>query len=135
MSTENTTVYVANIEEEAKANTDYRRVRFTSVHTQIVHMSLEPGIEIGEEIHGVDQFIMIEAGDAKAIIGKDKNEYDLQAGSAILIPAATHHNIVNLGNTPVKLYTIYAGPNHLRSTLQPTKADEVEDAFDGLTDL
>lgn len=135
MNQDNRKTIVVDIEAETKANTDYRRVRFTAQHTQLVYMRLLPGVEIGEEIHGVDQFIRLESGTAKAFIGKDKVEYTLHSGSAILIPAGTYHNIVNTSQEPVTLYTIYAGPKHLRDTRQPAKADEVDDEFNGITDL
>ena len=128
-------ILVVDIEAETANNTDYRRVRFTAQRSQLVYMCLQPGVEIGEEIHGVDQFIRLEGGTAKAFIGKDKVAYELHSGSAILIPAGTYHNIVNTGQEPVTLYTIYAGPKHLRDTLQPTKTDEIEDEFNGITDL
>ena len=128
-------IYTTNIDQDAIANTDYRRVINTFNHAQLVYMSLDPGVEIGNEIHGIDQFIRIEQGTAKAIVNNGEQEYDLTDGSIVMVPAGTWHNIVNTGDTPVKLYTIYSGPQHLRDTVQPTKADEVEDHYNGITDL
>lgn len=128
-------VFTTNIEQDSIANTDYRRVIHTFNHSQLVYMSLEPGVEIGNEIHGVDQFIRIEKGSAKAVINNGEQEYALTDGSIVMVPAGTWHNIINAGDTAVKLYTIYSGPQHLRDTVQQTKADEVEDLFNGITDL
>src|ERR1051326_5778149 len=118
MSQDNTKVLIVDLEAETKANKDYRHVRFTAQRTQLVYMCLLPGIEIGEDIRGVDQFIRLERGSAIAVIGRDKIESELHNGSAILIPAGTYHNIINTGSEPVSLYTIYAGPKHLHDTLQ-----------------
>lgn len=131
----NRQVYTTNIEDDSIKNTDYRRVVTTFHHSQLVYMSLEPGVEIGNEVHGIDQFIRIEKGTAKAIVNNGEQEYDLTDGSIVMVPAGTWHNIVNTGNEPVKLYTIYSGPQHLHDTIQPTKDDEVEDHFDGITSL
>lgn len=128
-------VFTTNIEQDSIANTDYRRVIHTFNHSQLVYMSLEPGVEIGNEIHGVDQFIRIEKGSAKAVINNGEQEYALTDGSIVMVPAGTWHNIINTGDTAVKLYTIYSGPQHLRDTVQKNKADEVEDLFNGITDL
>lgn len=128
-------VYTTNIEHDAIENTDYRRVVNTFNHAQLVYMSLEPGVEIGNEIHGIDQFIRIEKGSAKAIVNNGEQEYALSDGSIVMVPAGTWHNIINTGDEPVKLYTIYSGPQHLRDTIQATKADETEDHFDGITNL
>ncbi len=124
--------FVADIEQLTLENTDYRRVVFTSHYTQLVLMSLEPGVEIGNEIHGLDQFIRVEQGSGRAIINNGEEERDLEADWIIIVPAGTWHNIINTGDQPMKLYTLYSPPEHLRDTVQPTKADEVEDHFNGL---
>jgi len=128
-------VFTTNIDKDAVANTDYRRVVNTFNHAQLVYMSLEPGVEIGNEIHGIDQFIRIEEGNAKAVVNNGEQEYELRSGSVVMVPAGTWHNIINTSDKPVKLYTIYSGPQHLLDTLQPTKDDEKEDHFDGMTNL
>ncbi len=128
-------VFTTNIEQDSITNTDYRRVINTFNHAQLVYMSLEPGVEIGNEIHGIDQFIRIEKGSAKAIVNNGEQEYDLTDGSIVMVPAGTWHNVINTGSEPVKLYTIYSGPQHLLDTVQPTKADEEEDHFNGITNL
>lgn len=125
--------FVEDIGKLTKENSDYRRVVHTTHYTQLVVMSLPPGVEIGNEIHGLDQFIKIEGGTAKAILDNGKEEYELKDGWAILVPAGTYHNVINTGDSELKLYTLYSPPNHLRDTVQATKADEVEDQFDGKT--
>jgi len=124
--------FIIDLETETIANTDYRRVMFTGNYAQLVFMSLEPGVEIGNEIHGLDQFIRLEQGTAKAIVNNGEQEHILKDGWAIAVPAGTYHNIVNIGDVPVKLYTLYSPPAHLHDTVQPTKADEVEDHYDGV---
>ncbi len=123
--------FVNNISELTNENSDYRRVIYTTNYTQLVLMSLSPGIEIGNEIHGLDQFIRIESGKAKVVLNNGENEYELKDDWAIIIPAGTYHNLTNIGDSELKLYTLYSPPNHLKDTIQPTKADEVEDKFDG----
>ena len=124
--------YVANIEEVTIENTDYRRVLYTGEHSQLVVMSLEPGVEIGEEVHHLDQFIRIESGQAKLILN-EADEYDVSDDWAFIIPAGTRHNVINTGEVPVKLYSIYSPAEHKDGTVQPTKADEKEEHFDGVT--
>lgn len=125
--------FVTNIEKTTVENDQYRKVLYTSRYTQLVLMNLEPGVEIGREVHGLDQFIRIEEGVAHAILNDGESEYDLKAGWCIVVPAGTYHNLINKGDVPVKLYTLYSPPAHLKDTLQPTKADEQEDHFDGRT--
>lgn len=131
----NKQAFVTNIENSTLNNNDYRRVERTMKHMQLVYMSLEPGVEIGNEVHDVDQFIRVESGQAKSIINNGEQEYDLTDDSIIMIPAGAWHNIINQSDEVVKLYTIYAGPEHLKDTVQTTKADEFEDQFDGVTDV
>lgn len=124
--------YALNIEETTGNNSDYRRVLYTSHYLQLVVMSLKPGEEIGKEIHGLDQFIRLEKGQAKVILNNGETEYQLKENWAVIIPAGTYHNVINTGNEELKLYTIYTPPAHLKATLQKTKADEKEDHFDGV---
>lgn len=121
--------YVLDIEKETLANTDYRRVLFTARHMQLVLMALRPGEEIGEEVHHLDQFIRIEEGNASVLL--DGEEHSLPADHAVVIPAGTRHNIINKGNGDLKLYTLYAPPEHKDGVVEKTKADEVEEHFDG----
>ncbi len=127
--------YVDNIEKLSLANENFRKVLFTTKNSQLVLMSLLPGEEIGVEIHEVDQFLRIEKGTGKAIL--NGVSCDISDGSAILVPAGATHNIINTGMTEMKLYTVYAPPNHIDGVIHKTKADAVADEehdhFDGKT--
>ncbi len=123
--------YVENIEKITLQNTDYRRVLYTSKHTQLVVMNLKPGEEVGEEVHHLDQFIRIEQGKAKIII--NATEYLAEDDYAIIIPEGCRHNVINIGNNDLKLYSLYSPPEHLIDTVHPTKADDEEDHWDGKT--
>lgn len=123
--------YILNIEEETLKNNDYRRVLYTAKNCQLVLMSIKPGEEIGEEVHHLDQFIRIEAGEGRAIM--DSVEHALCAEHAIIVPAGMRHNVINTGANDLKLYTIYSPPEHKDGVIQHTKADEHEEYFDGKT--
>ncbi len=124
--------YVANIEEVTVQNTDYRRVLYTGEHSQLVVMNLEPGVEIGEEFHSLDQFIRIEQGSGQVILNETE-VYEVSDDWAVIIPAGTKHNVVNTGETPMKLYSIYSPAEHKDGLVQATKADDAEVHFDGVT--
>lgn len=124
--------FADNIEKITKENTDYRRVVYTAKNTQLVLMSLKPGEEIGNELHDLDQFFRIEEGQAKFILNNGETEYDVADDWAVIIPAGTYHNVVNTGTTDLKLYTLYSPPEHRHDVVQPTKADEKEEHFDGV---
>ena len=124
--------YIANIEKLTQENTDYRRVLYTAKNSQLVLMALEPGVEIGEEIHHLDQFIRIESGHGKAIL--NDVEHDLEDGIALVIPGGVKHNVINTSSDEVmKLYSVYSPPEHKDGTVHPTKADDAEEHFDGTT--
>ena len=123
--------YVVQLEEATTTNTDYRRVLYTGKHSQLVLMSIEPGDEIGEEVHHLDQFIRIEAG--QATVTMDGVEHRLEDDWAVIIPAGTRHNVVNSGDIPLKLYSVYSPPEHKDGTVHPTKSDDAEEHFDGVT--
>ncbi|MGB9911297.1 MAG: cupin domain-containing protein [Microgenomates group bacterium] len=126
--------YYTHIEEATENNTDYRRVLYTGKYSQLVLMSLQPGEEIGEEIHPEnDQFFRFEEGEGKVII--DGNEYFVHDGDAVVVPAGAKHNVINTGNEPLKLYTIYSPPHHRYDVVRATKAEAEADApeFDGTT--
>ena len=122
---------ITNIEKATLENKDYRRVLYTAKNSQLVLMNLQPGEEIGEETHTLDQFIRIEQGQAKVIL--DGKETEVQDDFAIVIPAGTKHNVINSGDNELKLYSIYSPPEHKDGTVHPTKADEKEEHFDGQT--
>ena len=128
--------YVANIEEKTLQNEHFREVLYTDERLQLVVMSLLPLEEIGEEVHELDQFLRIEKGEGKAVL--DGVEYAIKDGSAVIVPKGTRHNVINTSATEsMKLYTLYAPPNHKDGTIHPTKADaeadEATDHFDGKT--
>ena len=114
--------YVVNIEEKTQANSYFREVLFTTDKSQLVVMALQIGEEIGVEVHAEhDQFIRVESGVGKAIM--DGVESDLANGSAVVIPAGVEHNIINTGETVMKLYTVYTPPEHADKTVHHTKAE------------
>ena len=120
--------FVININEATKKNNTYRTALWTGKHLQTTLMSLNPGEDIGLEMHpDVDQFLRIEQGQGVTQMGKNKNQLDfsrdVQDDSAIFIPAGTWHNLINTGNIPLRLYSIYAPPNHPFGTIQPTKGN------------
>ncbi len=127
--------YVANIEQISLANENFRQVLYTAKNSQLVLMSLEPGQDIGAEVHQLDQFIRCESGIGKAIL--DGIEYNLSNGFVVVVPAGAKHNIINTSNDKaMKLYTLYSPPNHQDGTVHPTKADAEQDEgehFDGQT--
>jgi mannose-6-phosphate isomerase-like protein (cupin superfamily) len=126
--------YVINIENDTLENTDFRRVLYTAKNTQLVLMSLRPNEEIGEEVHELDQFIRVEAGQGLAVL--DDVAHRLSDGSAVIIPAGTKHNVINVSDTEeLKLYTLYSPPEHRDGTVHKTKSDAIEheEHFDGKT--
>ena len=114
--------FVADIEDRTEKNHDFRRVLYTGPHMQLVLMSLEPGEEIGAEVHeGTDQFFRVEKGKGEVWI--DGHATHIESDMAIVVPAGARHNIKNTGNKPLKLYTLYAPPEHADGTVRHTKAD------------
>ena len=115
--------FIIDIEQKTLENENFREVLFTAPHSQLVVMTLQPGEEIGQETHDeIDQFIRVEAGTGKAILNGE--EKALADGTAVVIPAGTEHNVVNISQTePLKLYTIYSPPEHPDGTINKTKAE------------
>mgnify|MGYP001617936710 CR=1 FL=1 len=124
--------YVVNIEKETLGNANFRKVLYTDKNSQLVLMSLAPGEEIGEEIHQLDQFIRIEKGSGKTVLGGV--EYPITDGWAIVVPQGTKHNVINTGTEPMKIYTVYSPPNHKDGTVHATKAEAEgsSEHFDGI---
>ncbi len=122
--------YVHNIEEESLANTNFRKVLYTDQNLQLVVMSLLPQEEIGEETHNdLDQFIRVEAGVGKAVL--EGIEHPLRDGDVVIVPKGTLHNIINTSaELPLKLYTIYAPPQHPDGKIHATKAEADADEHD-----
>ena len=125
--------YVDNIEKLTTENQNFRQVLYTAKNCQLVLMALKPGEEIGMEVHHLDQFFRIEQGTGEAILDGVKSA--IGDGSAIIVPAGTDHNIINTGKTPMKLYTIYAPPNHRDGVVHLTRdeAEKDDEHFDGKT--
>ncbi|MCM3584843.1 cupin domain-containing protein [Mesobacillus maritimus] len=122
------TPFVLNINEAAKRNKNYRTTIWTGNHLQVTLMSIKVGESIGLEMHPhLDQFLRIEQGQGIVQMGKHKNQLNFvrKVGddSAIMVPAGTWHNVTNTGNVPLKLYSIYAPPQHPFGTVHVTKAD------------
>jgi mannose-6-phosphate isomerase-like protein (cupin superfamily) len=132
-SLKNAKAFVANIEALTSVNEDFRHVVYTGKHLQVVVMSLPPGEHIGEETHAVDQFFRIEEG--SAIVVLDATRTPVVAGSSIVIRAGTRHDIVNNGPTALKLYTVYAPPQHRDGVVHHTRkdAERAKEHFDGKT--
>jgi mannose-6-phosphate isomerase-like protein (cupin superfamily) len=117
--------YVVNIEELTTENTNYRTAEWTGGFLQMTTMAIPVGGEVGLEIHkDTDQFLRIEAGKAKVVMGKEKDNLDFAQEAwddfAIFVPSGYWHNILNIGNEPLKLYSIYAPPHHPVGTVHET---------------
>jgi mannose-6-phosphate isomerase-like protein (cupin superfamily) len=127
--------YHTNIEQETEDNHNFRKVLYTGQHSQLVMMTLQPGEEIGFEVHpDNDQFFRIESGEGKVVINDD--EYSVDGGHAVIIPAGAKHNIVNVSDIELlKMYTIYSPAHHADGTVHPTKADaeKSHEHFTGVT--
>jgi mannose-6-phosphate isomerase-like protein (cupin superfamily) len=125
--------FVQNIEDIANRNKEFRKVLYTAGNVQLVVMALSPKEEIGMELHELDQFFRVEEGTGEALL--DGVRTAISAGFAVLVPAGTQHNIINTGKVPLKLYTLYAPPNHRDGVIHHTRADAEEDDehFDGKT--
>ena len=129
--------YVVNIEELTKNNRNFRTAEWTGAYLQMTTMSIPVGGEVGFEIHeGTDQFLRIESGKARVVMGKDKDNLDFEQEAedddAVFVPSDYWHNVFNIGNEPLKLYSIYAPPHHPVGTVHETyeiamKAEEDED--------
>jgi mannose-6-phosphate isomerase-like protein (cupin superfamily) len=125
--------FVQDIEALTVGNDEFRRVLYTAKHCQLVLMALKPKEEIGLEVHQLDQFFRVEEGSGEAIL--DGVRTAIRAGFAVVVPAGTNHNIINTGPVPLKLYTLYAPPNHRDGVVHHTRADAEADNehFDGRT--
>jgi len=118
------TGYFGSIEKQTLKNKYFRQVLFTGKHSQLVVMSLKAGEEIGNEVHqNVDQFFRIEKGRFKFVLNNGKETHVARNGDAVIVPAGTWHNVINLSKGKSKLYTIYSPPNHPAGTIHKTKKD------------
>lgn len=123
---------VEDIEGMTLANENFRTTIWTGSKLQVTLMTIQPGDDIGLEIHhGIDQFLRIEAGSGICKMGEKEDkltfEAAVKADDAIFVPADTWHNVENTGTEPLKLYTIYAGPDHVPGTVHVTHADARND--------
>ena len=118
------TGFFGPIEKQTLENTYFRQVLFTGKYCQLVVMCLQPGEEIGNEVHpNVDQFFRLEEGDAKFVLNNTE-EHMVHNSDAVVVPAGTYHNVINTSKTKLlKLYTVYSPPNHPAGTIHKTKAD------------
>ena len=126
--------FIDDIEKRTQDNRAFRRVLYTGKHMQLVLMSLQPGEDIGEEIHDeVDQFFRVEKGKGEVFI--DGRATKVESDMAIIVPAGARHNIRNTGEQRLQLYTLYAPPEHEDGTVQVTKADAEASSehFEGVT--
>jgi mannose-6-phosphate isomerase-like protein (cupin superfamily) len=120
--------WVGDIEQETLDNDTFRTVVFTGEYTQLTVMSIEPGDDIGGEVHdGHDQFIRIESGAARVELGGREGApaqvQEVGDDWAVIVPAGTWHNVVNIGTEPLKVYSLYSPPEHPDGTVHRTKAD------------
>ena len=125
-----------DIEDLTEGNEDFRRVLYTGQHLQLVLMTLQPGEEIGEEVHpDRDQFFRIEEGEGAIDI--DGRENKVEDDIAVIVPAGARHNVRNTGSEPLRLYTIYGPPEHKDGVVQATKAEAEarhhDEEWDGAT--
>ena len=126
--------FVDDIEGLTLANTDFRRVLYTAREMQLVLMAIEPGDEIGEEVHDdVSQFFRFEAGEGEVWI--DGACHRVKGDDAVIVPAGARHNVKATGSEPLRLYTIYSPPEHVDGTVHRTKADALaaHEHWDGKT--
>ena len=126
--------YVADIEELTLANKNFRQVLYTGKNLQLVLMTIMPGEDIGEEIHeGHDQFFRFESGSGEVLI--DGVITKIKDDDVVIVPAGANHNVINTGDEPLKLYTIYGPPEHKDGVVRATKAEAEasEEHFDGKT--
>ncbi len=125
--------FAANLEEETRKNTDFRRVLYTGKYSQLVLMCLRPMEDIGEETHDdVDQFFRFEEGEGVVIIDGGRNV--VKDGSGVIVPSGAKHNVVNTSKTKnLKLYTIYSPPEHQDKVVRKTKQEALarEEHYDG----
>lgn len=126
--------YKGNIEKLTQENENFRKVLYTGEESQLVLMSLIPGEDIGEEVHPEnDQFFRFESGKGKVVI--NGNEYEVSDGDAVVVPKGTVHNVINIGDDRLKMYTVYSPAHHKDAVVRKTKAEAEIDSpeFDGIT--
>ena len=126
--------YCDNIEARTVENRDFRRVLYTGHNLQLVLMTLPPGCDIGEEVHeDRDQFFRFEEG--SGVVRIDGVDNRVEADFAVIVPAGARHNVINSGDAPLKLYTIYGPPEHVDGLVEATKEEALRthEEWDGGT--
>lgn len=128
--------YCDNIERLTIGNDDFRRVLYTGGHLQLVLMTLQPGEEIGAEVHdAIDQFFRFEQG--SGVVDIDGRENPVEDDFAVIVPAGSRHNVRNTGDRPLRFYTLYGPPEHKDRLVQSTQAEAEarhhDEEFDGAT--
>ncbi len=122
-------LYIKNIVKETEKNVYFRKVLFTGERSQLVVMDIPPGGEVGEETHKyTEQTLFFLSGEGKAIL--DEKESSIGAGDVVVVTAGIKHNFINTGTDSLKIYTVYAPPNHIDARLHVTKADADKDVED-----
>jgi mannose-6-phosphate isomerase-like protein (cupin superfamily) len=121
-------IWVGNIEDLAEENETFRTVVWTGAHSELTIMSIAPGDEVGLEVHpDTDQFLRIEEGEGVVKVGPAEDNltetYEVEDDWAFIIPAGTWHNVINTGDEPLKLYTVYSPAEHAPGTVHKTRAD------------
>jgi len=120
--------YHQDIVQAVRENEAFRRVVATAEHAQLVFMSLKPGEEIGLETHTLDQIIVIVDGSGESIL--DGTVAAIAPNHCVYVPAGIAHNFKNTGSAPLKLWTVYAPPEHKDGTVHQTKAEAEADEHD-----
>jgi mannose-6-phosphate isomerase-like protein (cupin superfamily) len=120
--------YVVDIEDATLSNDTFRTALWTGAHLQLTVMSIPVGGEVGLEMHDDrDQFLRIESGKARVQMGTERDDLrfdrEVEDDWVILVPAGSWHNVTNLGDEPLKLYSLYAPPEHPEGTVHKTKAE------------
>lgn len=124
-------IFTANIRQQAIENSFFRKVLFTTPNkdSQLVLMSLQPGEDIGQEVHEVDQILSFVSGSGVAVL--DGKEYPISPDSIFCVPAGVTHNFINSGDGEMKLYTVYAPAHHKDQIVHKTKQDAVKSEESG----
>lgn len=121
--------YITNIVSETEKNTNFRKVLFTGTRSQLVVMSISPSTDVGEETHMyTEQTLFFLSGTGVAVL--DGKESPIGAGDVVVVTPGTKHNFINTGTVPLKIYTVYAPPNHIDGTTEATKADADKNTAD-----
>lgn len=116
--------YRIRIDDAAKQNEDFRRVLFTTPRTQLVLMTVQPGDDIGLETHDLDQVLCFVSGRGESVLAGERAP--IGPGDVVVVPAGTEHNFINIGSEPLRLFTVYAPPEHADGTVHVTKAEADE---------